>query len=298
MQILSDVFLNKDLSGETSFQYHYVIDLHNRIRKGWRLAQDSVRDSVNESRLRHEPKSKLKHFAPGDEVLVLLPTSDNKLVLSYKGPYRVVGKRTSVVYLVDLGDRKCTFHISLLRKYRRSTYPPPPSDNLVGVDSACSSQAFAGATSFCNPSVFPFSSLSTVEPSLSVNTVIDEKMNPNHDFNLKFFDTICFAEPTAYVSAISEEDGGEIGSLVTTPPLASESGTVVIDPSLSASQVQNVKELLIEFQDILTSVPGCTNTLCHEIRLTTDDIIRVKPYPLPFAAREFVTLKKLMTYCL
>ncbi|GFN92692.1 retrovirus-related pol polyprotein from transposon opus [Plakobranchus ocellatus] len=96
-------------------------------------------------------------------------------------------------------------------------------------------------------------------------------------------------EPTAYVSAISEEDGGEIGSLVTTPPLASESGTVVIDPSLSSSQVQNVKELLIEFQDILTSVPGCTSTLCLEIRLTTDVVIRVKPYPLPFAAREFVT---------
>ncbi|GFN74707.1 scan domain-containing protein 3 [Plakobranchus ocellatus] len=289
MQILSDIFLNNDLSGETSFQYHYVIDLHNRIRKGWRLAQDSVRDSVDESRLRHEPKSKLKHFVPGDEVLVLLPTSDNKLVLSYKGPYRVVEKRTGVVYLVDLGDRKCTFHVNFLRKYKRSTYPPPPSDNLVGVDNACSSQAFAGATSFCDPSVFPFSSLSTVESSLSVNTIIGEELDPNHVSDLPFCETICFAGPTAYVSAISEENDVEIGSLVTTPPLASESGTVVIDPRLSSSQVQGVKELLIEFQDILTSVPGCANTLCHEIRLITDAVIRVKPYPLPFAAREFVT---------
>ncbi|GFN77394.1 hypothetical protein PoB_000390000 [Plakobranchus ocellatus] len=132
MQILCDIFLNKDFSGETSFQYHYVIDLHNRIRKDWRFVQDSVRDSVDESRLRHELKSKLKHFVP---------------------------------------------------------------------------------------------------------------------------------EPTVYVSAISEEDGGEIGSLVTTPPLASESGTVVIDPSLSSSQFQDVKELLMEFQDILTFVPGCTSTL-------------------------------------
>ncbi|GFO08793.1 polyprotein [Plakobranchus ocellatus] len=99
----------------------------------------------------------------------------------------------------------------------------------------------------------------------------------------------CYTEPTAYVSAISEEDGGEIGLLVATPPLASRNGTVIIDQSLSASQVQDVKELLLKFQDILTSVPGCTNTLCHEIRLTTDDVIRVKPYPLPFADRDFVT---------
>ncbi|GFO31437.1 reverse transcriptase [Plakobranchus ocellatus] len=233
MQILSDIFLNKDLSGETSFQYHYVMDLHNRIRKGWRLAQDLVRDSVNESRLRHEPKSKLKHFVSDDEVLVLLPTSDNKLVLYFKGPYRVIEKRTSVVYLVDLGDRKCTFHVNLLRKYKRSTYASPsPSGNLDNADNACSNQA---------------------------------------------------------VAAISEEDGGEIGSLVTTLSLASESGTVVIDPSLSSSQIQDVKELLIEFQDVLTSVPGCTSTLCHEIRLTTDAVIWVKPYLLPFAAREFVT---------
>ncbi|GFO06803.1 hypothetical protein PoB_003330800 [Plakobranchus ocellatus] len=176
---------------------------HNRIRQSWRTAQRSVCDSAGESRLRHEPK--IKHFMPGDEVLVLLPTTDNKHVLSSKGPCTVVGKRSNVVYLVDLGDRRCTFH------------------------------------------------------------------------------------PTAYVSAISEEDGGEIGSLVATPPLASENGTVVIDHSLSASQVQDVKELLLEFQDILTSAPGCTNTLCHEIRLTTDDVIRVKPYPLFFAARDFVT---------
>ncbi|GFO03184.1 hypothetical protein PoB_002968900 [Plakobranchus ocellatus] len=276
IQILSDIFLNKDLSGETSFQYHYVIDLHNRMRKGWRL--------------RHESKSKLKHFVPGDEDLVLLPTSDNKLELSYKGPYRVVEKRTGIVYLVDLGDRKCTFHMNLLRKYKRSTYASPsPSDNLDKADNAWSNQAVAGATSLCDPSVFPSSSLSTVESSLSVDTVVDKELDPNRDSDLRFCEAICFAEPSAYVSAISEEDGGEIDSLVTTPPLASESGAVVIDPSLSSSQVQDVKELLIEFQDILTSVPGCTSTLYHEIRLTMHAVIRVKPYPLPFAAREFVT---------
>ncbi|GFO43713.1 hypothetical protein PoB_007021800 [Plakobranchus ocellatus] len=290
MQLLSDIFLNKDLSDETSFQYHYVMDLHNRTRNGWRLAQDLVRDSVDESRLRHESKSKLKHFVPGDEVLVLLPTSDNKLVLSFKGHYRVIEKRTSVLYLVDLGFRKFTFHVNLLRKYKRSTYASPSlSGNLDNVDNACSNQAVAGAVSLCEPSVFPFGSISSVETSLSVDTVVDKELHPHRNSDFPFFETICFAEPTVYVSAISEEDGDEIGSLVMTPLLALESGTVVIDPSLSSSQVQDVKDLLMEFQDILTFVPGCTNTLCHEIRLTTDAVVRVKPYPLPFAAREFVT---------
>ncbi|GFO17569.1 reverse transcriptase [Plakobranchus ocellatus] len=230
-----------DLSGETSFQYYYVKGLHNRIGKGWRLAQDSV----DESRLLHEPKSKLKHFVPGDEVWVLLPTSDNKLVLSFKGPYRVIEKRTSVVYLVDLSDRKYIFHVNRIQKYKRSTYASPsPSGNLDNVDNACSNQAVLGAVSLCDPSVFPFGSVSSVEASLSADTVVDKELRSHPDSELPFCETICFAEPTAYVSAISEEDGGEVGSLVTTPPLASESGTVVIDPSLSSSQVQDVKELL------------------------------------------------------
>ncbi|GFO46871.1 reverse transcriptase [Plakobranchus ocellatus] len=206
------------------------------------LATCTVRDSVDESRLRHEPKSKLKHFVPGDEVLVLLPTSDNKLVLSFKEPYRVIEKRTSVVYLVNLGDRRCTFHVNLLRKYRRSIYASPsPIGNLDNVDNACSNQAVSGAVSLCDPSVFPFGPVSSVEASLSVDTVIVKVLDPNRDSDLPFCETICFAEPSAYVSAISEEDGSEIGSLDTTPPLASESGTVVIDPSLTSSQVQDVK---------------------------------------------------------
>ncbi|GFO49875.1 scan domain-containing protein 3 [Plakobranchus ocellatus] len=55
---------------------------HNQIRQNWRTAQRSVCDSAGDSRLRHEPK--IKHFMPGDEVLVLLPTTDNKHVLSSK----------------------------------------------------------------------------------------------------------------------------------------------------------------------------------------------------------------------
>ncbi|GFO30155.1 retrovirus-related pol polyprotein from transposon 17.6 [Plakobranchus ocellatus] len=82
-------------------------------------------------------------------------------------------------------------------------------------------------------------SVSSVEISLSVDTVVDKELHPHRDSDFPFCETICFAKPTAYVSTISEEDGGEIGLLVTTPPLASESGTVVIDPSLSSSQTDH-----------------------------------------------------------
>ncbi|GFN88258.1 hypothetical protein PoB_001476400 [Plakobranchus ocellatus] len=94
----------------------------------------------------------------------------------------------SVVYLVDLGDRKCTFHVNLLRKYKRSTYASPsPSGNLDNVDNACSNQAVAGAVSLCDPSVFPFGSVSPVETSLSV----DKELHPHRDSDVRFCETIC-----------------------------------------------------------------------------------------------------------
>ncbi|GFO29311.1 Pol polyprotein [Plakobranchus ocellatus] len=97
---------------------------------------------------------------------------------------------------------------------------------------------------------------------------------------LRFLATGNSFEDLKFISAISPQ---AIGSIVM------ETCNALIKCLQSDIKVQDVKELLLEFQDILTSAPGCTNTLCHEIRLTTDDVIRVKPYPLPFAARDFVT---------
>ncbi|GFO16616.1 retrovirus-related pol polyprotein from transposon 17.6 [Plakobranchus ocellatus] len=126
-----------------------------------------------------------------------------------------------------------------------------------------------------------------------------------HEPNIKHF----VPEPTAYVSAISEEVGGEIGWLVATSPLASENGAVVIDPSLSASQVQDVKELLLEFQDILTSAPGCTNTLCHYGSCYTGHMVssgtlvpvqkkmdKILQLPVPVKKKEVRSLLGLVNY--
>ncbi|GFR93014.1 reverse transcriptase [Elysia marginata] len=86
MAILHDLYTNKDLSADTAFQYHYVIDLHNKIRNSCRLAQESVCQVSSDAIERHEPKAKLKKFEPDEKVLVLLPKSDNKLVMQLKGP--------------------------------------------------------------------------------------------------------------------------------------------------------------------------------------------------------------------
>ena len=63
---------------------------------------------------------------------------------------------------------------------------------------------------------------------------------------------------------------------------------VIINDKLTTEQQQDIRKILEEFEDILTDLPGCTDTVKHEITTTTTDAIKVKPYPLPYAIREII----------
>ncbi|GFN86510.1 retrovirus-related pol polyprotein from transposon 297 [Plakobranchus ocellatus] len=94
---------------------------------------------------------------------------------------------------------------------------------------------------------------------------------------------------TGYVSTVTEDSIAGFGSSIPIPSLShDETLRVNINPCLDSAKVQQVQEHLTEFQDILTSLPGLTTTIHHVIRLSTNEIIRTKPYPLPFASQEFI----------
>ena len=51
----------------------------------------------------YDRTAKPRKLKEDDEVLVLLPTSNNKLIMEWKGPYPVIGSKTNGVdYLVKI----------------------------------------------------------------------------------------------------------------------------------------------------------------------------------------------------
>lgn len=55
-----------------------------------------------------------------DEVLVLLPSDNNKLIMQWRGPYPVIEcKENGVDYLVNIRNKAKLFHINMLKKYYR-----------------------------------------------------------------------------------------------------------------------------------------------------------------------------------
>ena len=63
---------------------------------------------------------------------------------------------------------------------------------------------------------------------------------------------------------------------------------VLINPGLTPDQKAEAEELVHEYADIFTDQPGTTNLGRHEIKTTTPEPVRVKPYPMPYAKQKVI----------
>jgi len=61
--------------------------------------------------------AKDRTFKHGDLVLILLPTSDNKLLMQWKGPFKVLERVEGPDYRIQLERKQKIFHANLLKRY-------------------------------------------------------------------------------------------------------------------------------------------------------------------------------------
>ncbi|GFN89801.1 Pol polyprotein, partial [Plakobranchus ocellatus] len=215
--ILHDFMSNSNLSPETSLQYQFFIDFHNKLKAGWQLAASVLKESADKSREHQSLNPRVKTFAVDDQVLVLLPSSNNKLSLTLQGPFNIAKKLSPVDYLVDFGHRVSPLHVNLLRKYHRDSphqIKQPTStvsaENTTAKANAASHQPaafepallpFAHASMEFDPLIFPFGSEDIEMPS---------EMPPS----IAVEDDIA---TMAYVSTVTEDPGTDFGSSIPAP---------------------------------------------------------------------------------
>ena len=63
---------------------------------------------------------------------------------------------------------------------------------------------------------------------------------------------------------------------------------VSISDELTDEQRKEVRELLAKYLDVLTSIPGKTELLEHDIKLSIAEPVRSKGYPIPYQTREIM----------
>ena len=117
LQILCQLWTKEQEDPETRTTYQYVVDLRNRLQETWNLAHDELRR--NQVRQKHyfDSRAKDRIFKQGDQVLILLPTSENKLLMHWKGPYTVLERKDGHDYLIKVGNKEKVFHANLLKQY-------------------------------------------------------------------------------------------------------------------------------------------------------------------------------------
>ena len=117
MQILRNLWTKEQQTDDVRNSYQYVVDLRGRIEKTLRIAHKNLREAQGRYKHHYDKRSRPRRLKTGDEVLVLLPTNQNKLLMQWKGPYPV----TEIVgvndYRVKVKGKNKTYHINLLKEY-------------------------------------------------------------------------------------------------------------------------------------------------------------------------------------
>ena len=78
-----ELMTNEKVEPEVKTTYEYVLDLKDRLQSTCELAQIELQKSQIRHKKYYDRKMKVITFEKGDEVLVLLPTNSNKLLLQW-----------------------------------------------------------------------------------------------------------------------------------------------------------------------------------------------------------------------
>ena len=117
LQVLRELWDDQEPDQEVKSTYEYVIDLAERLQSTCELARQELVKAREVQKSYYDKKTKLRTFKAGDRCLVLLPTSTNKLLAQWKGPYEVAEPVSDLNYLVKVGEERKRFHINMLKAY-------------------------------------------------------------------------------------------------------------------------------------------------------------------------------------
>ena len=100
----------------------YVLMIRERLEKLGQIVRENLTNAQATQKKWYDRHARSREFKPEDQVLILLPTSTNK-VAERRGPYPVVWRVSDFNYEVRVTDsrrRKFIFHVNMLRQW----HPP------------------------------------------------------------------------------------------------------------------------------------------------------------------------------
>ena len=91
LSIIHELVSNISIDADIKASYQYVVDLRNKLHETAKIAVDNAKISMTKYKEYFDKKTTSRKFQINDEVLLMLPTSTNKLIMQWKGPYAITG---------------------------------------------------------------------------------------------------------------------------------------------------------------------------------------------------------------
>ncbi|XP_071476579.1 uncharacterized protein [Diadema antillarum] len=246
LEILKDLWSGQTHDPELKTTYQYVVDLKERLKSTLAAAHEELRRATSRNAKHYNARSRQRRFNPDDKVLILLPTDHNKLLFQWKGPFRVAHRLGDNNYCLDVNGKMKTFHANLLKKYTERVDKGEVNSNHVNEGS----------------DVYAAGMLEVVAQA----TIVDQD-DDNDD------EVVGPPTPSPMTVQVPVDEANETVE------------DVKFGPDVEAKQQGQIKRLMGAYRDVMTDLPGKTHLGSHSIRLTSDDPVRQKPYPVPHALR-------------
>lgn len=118
LSILKEIWAGNPQNEEKDCIQYYV-ELRERLNTILEISRENIKEAQIYQENYYNSKTKKKDIKPGDEVLILLPTTKNKMNMKWKGPYTVEDNHYPNNYFVKINNKRRLYHANLLKKYHR-----------------------------------------------------------------------------------------------------------------------------------------------------------------------------------
>ena len=102
LSILRELWTKEVEDDEVKSTYQYVVDLRTRLEDTCKLAQEAAQKNSAKYKSYADSKAKNRQFQKGDEVLLLLPDDNNKLLMQWRGPFTILEKVNQFDYTIRI----------------------------------------------------------------------------------------------------------------------------------------------------------------------------------------------------
>ena len=112
----------------------FVLEMRDRLAKYWDEAKVNLREAQQTQKAWYDRQAKRREFQPRQNILLLLPSTNSKLLAKWQGPYTILRKMGPVTYEIHQPDKKKAkqiYHVNLLKEWKEAPVRVPVASLLV-----------------------------------------------------------------------------------------------------------------------------------------------------------------------